>query len=277
MMAEHSTLSSYVTGLMSKGQVVFNAEQAEKALGVNRGAFLDAAERLQRKGLLFSPRRGFYVVVPPQYLNWGAPPPGWYIDDLMKHQGHPYYVGLLKAAELRGAAHQAVMEFQVITDKRRPKILAGRSLIAFYYRKDIGEVRLGIEEHKTDTGKMKVSSVELTALDLMRYPHAAGGLDHVATVMGELAEKIDPKKLASLAPLFERSVVQRLGYLLDRTEGAEEGDLTRELLERLSSGPSLQWVELDPTEVGEADFAPEPIERDERWHVVIRRPPEADA
>jgi predicted transcriptional regulator of viral defense system len=277
MIAEHPTLSSYVTGLMSKGQVVFFAEQAEKALGVNRGAFLDAAERLQRKGLLFSPRRSFYVVVPPQYLSWGAPPPAWYIDDLMKHEGHPYYVGLLKAAELHGATHQAVMEFQVVTNKRRPKILAGRSLIGFYYRKDIGEVRLGIEEHKTDTGKMKVSSVELTALDLIRYPHAAGGLDHVVTVIAELAEKIDPKKFASLSPSFERSVGQRLGYLLDRTERAEERNLTRDLFERLANGQSLQWVELDPGEGVEADFAAEPIERDERWHVVVRRLPEADA
>ena len=46
-------------------------------------------------------------VVPPQYASWGAPPPGWYIDDLMRHEGRPYYVGLLKAAELHGATHQA--------------------------------------------------------------------------------------------------------------------------------------------------------------------------
>jgi hypothetical protein len=75
-------------------------------------------------------------VVPPQYLSRGAPPPSWYIDDLMRHEGHSYYVGLLKAAELRGATHQAVMEFQVVTDKRIPKIHAGRSIISFVYRKD---------------------------------------------------------------------------------------------------------------------------------------------
>jgi hypothetical protein len=43
--------------------------------------------------MLLNPRRGFYVVVPPQYLSWGAPPPSWYIDDLMRHEGHSYYVG----------------------------------------------------------------------------------------------------------------------------------------------------------------------------------------
>ena len=40
-----------------------------------------------------------------------APPPPWYIDDLMRFEDCSYYVGLLKAGELHGATHQAVMEF----------------------------------------------------------------------------------------------------------------------------------------------------------------------
>lgn len=70
----------------------------------------------------------------PQFASWGAPPPSWYIDALMRHEHQPYYVGLLKAAELHGATHQAVMEFQVGAGKRLPKIRAGRSRIVFYYR-----------------------------------------------------------------------------------------------------------------------------------------------
>jgi hypothetical protein len=78
------------------------------------GLQLDTAERQQKHGHLISPRRGFYVIVPPQFMSWGAPPPSWYIDALMYHEGRPYYVGLLKAAELHGATHQAMMEFQVV-------------------------------------------------------------------------------------------------------------------------------------------------------------------
>src|ERR1700679_3420965 len=151
---QRTAFSSYMTRLLSTGSVVFSAEEARKALGVRRGPLLDAAERQQRKKHLVSPRRGFYVIVPPQYLSWGAPPPPWYIDDLMRHEGHPYYVGLLKAAELHGATHQAVMEFQIITDKRLPKIRAGRSAIAFYYRKDMAAVSGAIEDSKTDTGSV---------------------------------------------------------------------------------------------------------------------------
>ena len=81
------------------------------------------------------------------------------------------------------------MEFQVVTDKQLPEIRAGRSIIAFYFRKDMEAVLSGIEEQKTDTGSMKVSSVELTALDLVRYMHVAGGIDAVATVLSDLVPR----------------------------------------------------------------------------------------
>ena len=260
-------------GLLSAGRVVFSREEAVEAIGISHGAFLDAAERLQRQRHLVSPRRGFYIVVPPQYLTWGAPPPPWYIDDLMRHEGHPYYVGLLKAAEQHGSAHQAVMEFQVVTDKRLPKIRAGRSLIVFYYRKDMAAIHGAIEDRKTDTGRMKVSSIELTVLDLMRYPRAAAGLDNIATVVSGLGSRINPDKLASLSVSFERAVVQRLGYMLDRL-GHEDRD--GPMFQILSRGAPLSWVEIDPTEAKDPDFAPDPIERNKRWRVIVRRVIEVD-
>lgn len=275
MISEQRTaFSSYIMNLLSSGRVVFSRDEARQALGVSEGALLDAAERQQRRQQLISPRRGFYVIVPPQYLAWGAPPPQWYIDDLMRHEGHPYYVGLLKAAELHGATHQAVMEFQVVTNKRLPKIRAGRSTIAFYYRKDIDTVSKGIEDHKTDTGRMKVSSVELTVLDLLRYPHAAGGLDNIATIISDLCDRIDPGKLAGLAASYERSVGQRLGYLLDCFGHSERAGA---LHAALPQGSALPWVELEPPQAA-ADpvFSPAPITRDERWHVIVRRRPERD-
>jgi len=270
---QSSVISSYLTSLLSAGRVVFSNEEAERALGIGHGAFLDAAERLQRKGHLINPRRGFYVAVPPQFLSWGAPPPAWYIDDMMRGEGHLYYVGLLKAAELHGAAQQAAMEFQIITDKRMPKIRAGRSLIAFYYRKNMAEVFSGIEDRKTETGRMRISCVELTALDLVAYPRAAGGLDNIVTVLSELTDQIDPEKLGMLGAAFGRAVTQRLGHLLSRAGGQ---DRTGPLFDRLSRGPSPQWIELDPTEVADPDFTIALRERDERWRVVVRRIPEVE-
>ena len=134
---KRSALSSYASGLLAAGRGVFSADEAQKELGISRGALLDAAERLQRHGQLIRPRRGFYVIVPPQHATAGAPPPAWYIDPLMRHERRPYYAGLLTAAAAHGASHQAVMEFQVITNKLLSDIEAGRTRIVFSYRKDI--------------------------------------------------------------------------------------------------------------------------------------------
>lgn len=272
-MVRERRFSEYLVRLQSAGRVVFSREDVQRELGLSRGAVLDAAERQQRKKNLISPRRGFYVIVPPQYLSWGAPPPSWYIDDLMRREGRPYYVGILKAAELHGATHQAVMEFQVVTDKRLPEIRAGRSLVTFHYRKDMAGVSQGIEERKTETGRMKISTVELTLLDLLRYSRAAGGLDNIATIVADVGVHADPEKLASLSSGLDRTVTQRLGYLLERYG---HQDRAAALHQRLPEGSRLPWVELEPSQASDPDFKSEPQERNERWHVIIRRPPERD-
>lgn len=192
----------------------------------------------------------------------------------MRYEHTSYYVGLLKAAELHGAAHQAVMEFQVVATKQIRPLRAGRARIAFYFRKDLDAVAAGIEEQKTDTGKMKVSSPELTILDLFRYPQASGGLDNIATILDELGPKADPEKLAALCPAFERSVVQRVGYLLSKAGFADHVDKAHAAL---GTGPAMQWIELDPLLASDPDLAPSIVERDQRWRVLVRRIPERDA
>jgi len=267
------SLASYLVGRLAAGRLVFTREEAQAALAINRGAFLDAAEKLQKRDRLLNLRHGFYVIVPPQYLNFGSPPPASFIEDLMRHANRPYYVGLLKAAELHGASHQAVMEFQVVTNRQMRDVRAGRSKIAFYFRKDMPAIGSGIEERKTDTGKMKISSVELTLLDLLRYPQASAGLDNITTVFSDLGPKVHIESLAVLGQAFERSIVQRAGYLLDLSGFANHAAKLHASIERRSP---LPWVELDPSLSSDPDLAPEVQARDERWHVLVRRIPERD-
>jgi len=267
-----TNLSSFTQNRLARGSVTFTRDDTVSELGVSPGAFLDAAERLQKQGQLLRPRNGFYVIVPPQFLNWGAPPPSWYIDDLMRFLDEPYYVGLLKAAELHGAAHQAVMEFQVVTNRQLKPITAGRSRIVFYYRKDLDAVTSDIKPHKTDSGSMQLASPELTAWDLLRYTQPSGGINQVATVLTELGPKIDPAHLAALAPAFERATLQRLGFLLDRLEQHAPADA----LAPIMAASNATWVELDPADIRLTEFAPPVLERDRKWKVVVRREPEPD-
>jgi predicted transcriptional regulator of viral defense system len=273
MLETGSTLQDYLLELQSGGRISFTSEEATTALGIKHSAFQASAARLQKKRLLLNPRHGFYVIVPPQYHTWEAPPPSWYVDDLMRHEGRAYYVGLLKAAEIHGATHHAVMEFQVVTDKQLSKIRAGRSFIVFYFRKNMAAVLEGIESHKTDTGSMKISSAELTALDLLRYPHAVGGIDSIATVLKDLGARLDANKLASLAVHFERTTIQRLGYLLERLGYTA---LTEALRNVLFSKPPVPWVQLEPLNRKQPNLDEPPLEKNERWRVTVHRYPEID-
>jgi hypothetical protein len=60
----------------------------------------------------FRVKRRFNFPRPLEYREAGGPPASWFIDDLMRFLGQPYYVGLLSAAAIHGAAHQQPMVFQ---------------------------------------------------------------------------------------------------------------------------------------------------------------------
>ena len=111
---------------------------------------------------------------------------------------------------------------------------------------------MGIEDHKTETGKMRISSVALAVLDLFRYSQASGGIDNIATVLSALGHKIDTMQLTTLSALVERPVVLRLGYLLDFI-GYDT--LIEPLLEALHA---LSWAELDRHSGRERSIVPLP-------------------
>lgn len=267
-------LANFVDDLQARGRISFTSDEAETALGVTRASLHHAARKMREQGKLVLIRNGFHVIVPPQYANFGTPPVEWYIDSLMSNESTAYYVGLLRAAAYYGATHQAVMEFQVIAEKQIPTIRVGRTRIGFYYRKNIKDVSEGIESRKTDAGYIKCAGPELTALDLLRYPHAAGGIHHIATVLLEMGEQLDPSTLADLALSFEKFQVQRLGYLLDFL-GYQK--CARHLLRVLESKGRISWAELTPFPRGiEPDLIPAITERDRRWRVYVRTPVEVD-
>ena len=69
------------------------------------------------------------------------------------------------------------------------------------------------------TGYLIVATPESTAMDLVMYPYRSGGPNHIATVLTELIEKIEPVKLQLLAEQTESlRWVQRLGYYLESIE-----------------------------------------------------------
>ncbi|MGH7821483.1 MAG: type IV toxin-antitoxin system AbiEi family antitoxin domain-containing protein [Candidatus Binatia bacterium] len=223
-----------------------------------------ALRRVKQRGRIVSPRRGFYVLVPPEYREAGSPPANWFVDDLMRFLGQPYYVGLLSAAAIHGAAHQQPMVFQVVTDRPTRPARAGRVRIDFHMSRNVASAR--IVEVQTDTGSMRVSNPETTAFDLVRFAPAAGHLGNISTVLGELAEKLDAVALAEVASSYAVPEAQRVGHLLERLG---RSDLTAALnawLERRRHRPVL----LAPGEPRGS------VPADDRWRVIPNATVEAD-
>ncbi len=214
-----------VEELLGQGRYTFAREEAERWLGRSRAATYMALHRLVKAGWLTMPRSGFYVIVDPQHRAAGTLPPEWFVGSLMKHMRRPYYVALLSAAQLYGAAHHRPLEFQVMIPRRavRP-IRSGNVRIRFFGKGAFD--RSEIQDTKTPTGMMRVATPETTAWDLVRFPRAVGGLDNIITVLAELSEKLQRKRLRTVVQRHEEMVVaQRLGYLLDRIgrQGLAEG------------------------------------------------------
>jgi predicted transcriptional regulator of viral defense system len=264
-MQKTTDFSAWVDNLQSGGRYTFDRDEAISALQVSDVAFQSAARRLATKGRIVAPRRGFYVIVPLEYKKSGAPPASWFIDELMKFHKHPYYVGLLSAAAIHGAAHQQPQEFQVVTDTSFRPALVGRSRIRFFLKSHFAET--SVTQTKTDAGMIRVSTPEATAMDLVRYAKSAGDLGNVATVLRELSERIKPDLLAAAARKEpELSIVQRTGFLLDRFGSVRVTD------------PLAQWLSTRKTRL--APLRPERNakinQKDPRWNLVINEDVEAD-
>lgn len=208
----HLSARKYVADLAASGRYHFISADAQTALGVSRAATKLALNRLTKLKVLASPARGFYVIVPPEYQALRCLPADQFIPDLMKRLDVPYYAGLLSAAQYHGAAHHRPQEFQVCLAKNRRPMQCGAVRVVFIVRKRISEIP--VQPFNTPRGTILVSTPEATALDLVGYAHHVGGLDNAATVLSELAEKLDPEKLAVAARAAPIPWAQRLGYIL---------------------------------------------------------------
>lgn len=252
------TLPEYIDRLQQSGRYTFRRQDAIRDLPLSPLAVKRAAERLLVQGRLVAPRRGLFVIVPLEYKSAGAPPPSWFIDALMGFHAAPYYVCLLSAAALHGAAAQQPQEFQVMTNRQLRPATAGRGRIRFLMKKNLEKTPT--EPVKTETGSMRVSTPEATAVDLVRYVEYAGGWSNVAEVLGDLAEKLESNRLMEVARANDDfAAAQRLGFLLEKAGAVDK------------MAPLLQWVEGEkPRAVPlrpDRSYAGAP--RDARWRLFL--------
>jgi predicted transcriptional regulator of viral defense system len=256
--------SDYIIEMASSGRYHFSTGELARATGSSVNAARASIRRLRKKGQLATPYRGFHVIVPPEYRSIGCLPADQFIGQLMNHVGLSYYAGLLCAARYHGATHQQPQVFQVIVRKNRPPIECGRVRVNFVARRNIDEIP--VVSFNTPRGPVLVSSPEATAFDLVGYPVHAGGLDNTASVLAELSESIDRKKLISVAALSPAPWAQRLGYLFALIGADEIADAVADYIAQSSH----ETVSLDPAGSGVGAV------RESRWKLFVNTEVEPD-
>lgn len=202
--------------LLAAGIHAFTTDDAAAAAGIRSESARPALARLSKNKLVFSPARGLYIPIPPEYRSWGAVPAASFVDALMHHLDRAYYVGYLSAAEIHGAAHQRPQVFQVVTDRDVRDRDFGRVRLRFITNR--AAASLPSTRRNTPTGTMAVATPELTALDLANRPSNGGALHNVATVLIDLVDdgKLDDVALASLAARFPVAASRRTGWIVER-------------------------------------------------------------
>lgn len=259
-MAATVTPSALADWLIGRGRHFITTDEVAQLVGVEPTLVSVSLQRARNAGKLVSVTKGGWVPVPPEYRDAGAPPPLHFIDPLMRHLGHPYYVGFLSAARLHGASHQVPMVLQLATPALLRDRRIGSNRIEFIRRSSVASRPTVIRP--VPTGRVTVATPEVTVLDLVEAPAVGGGLGNVATVIGDLLQEgaIDVDVLADVASDYPVAIAQRAGYLVEHM--AEEVDVHISLDRLGQLVAHSTYAMLDPQR-------PRDGEHDRRWRVII--------
>lgn len=269
-----TTLGEYIKDIRMKGKRSFTGAEAMAELGITRQQFNDRIYYLKKSGDIISPAKSFYIIVAPEEIPQGAPNPADLVIMLMKHLKLDYYTCLLSAAQQYGAAHQRPMIFQVMVNKQLQPLRFGAVGINFLYKKSLED--LPIQEFAKKAGYLKVSSPELTAMDLFLYTNKAAGLGNVATVLYELIDSIDGDKLTELARKTNgKGWVQRLGYILEQLDSDDDKSAKHKArviskLEKYLAKQELTYLKLTP------ELASKGCKRNSKWKIIENTTVESD-
>lgn len=232
-MSAPSPLSSLIDAAERAGKLnLWTQEIARDLPHMSAEALRQALWRQQSKGRIVRASRGskHWVIIPLKDSTTGAPPlESWLHTYLHKTLAIPYYVGLLSAAETYGASPYATMVTQIITLKPRRPLQVGRHQLVFLGRKNVD--LMPARWHETPEGRFKVSTPELTALELVYRQQLVGGASRVLSVLQAMANTLsETALLEALDRMNEAPAAQRLGVLLSMAEHPQLANLVQNWL-----------------------------------------------
>ena len=262
---KYEYIETYLDAIRAKGRYSFSLEELLDEFEISYNALVQRLYQLKRKNKIAQIRQNFYVIIPPEYIALGTLPPDLFMDSMMKYLEKKYYVGLLSAAALHGAAHQQPTTFFVMSEFPAPRNISNNKLkIKFFSKQNF--IECGIIQKKTPSGRINVSSPELTAFDLLDNIKQFG-INRIATILMELYEVMLPSKLSKIAKLVDnRANIQRLGFILENIVGEE----------KLSNALYKIITKANHTNVALSPLKKKTGELNKKWKIVINEEIETD-
>jgi len=215
------TWNRFFQNLLERGRYTFTYADVSKHFDLSENTLAHRLYVYEKKKRIVKIRKGFYSILEPSEVSNGIPSTYKYVDALMKYIDKPYYVALLSAAALHGAAHQQPMEFFIMTEIPLPRNIRNeKNKITFFGKNSL--LQEGIMQKKSRVGYFNVSTPELTVFDLLDNIKRFG-INRITTILQELYEKMLPSRLSKTAKLIDnKASMQRLGYILETVVGAEK-------------------------------------------------------
>ena len=222
--------------LIEQNRYFATSDDLCELLGVRPESLHGSLHRPAERGEIVNVCPGGWVPAPDCADNpWGLPPLVFYLDEMMRHLGHDYYIGHASAAERWGAAHHRPLHETVVTtaktahrterDSRFPE--ASRQsdmlpLVRYIHSRSIKSkqsdiVRGGGQSLLPPGVAVAYSSPEVTLLDMVERTSTHPGVDHASDTACLLLfwGHLDAGALAGQSLAYPTSTRQRAGFILE--------------------------------------------------------------
>jgi predicted transcriptional regulator of viral defense system len=254
---------SYFNELVNNYKYTFTLSELKEQFHLSDKSLLQGLYRYKKNKKIVQIRKEFYGILTPRVATNGQFSYFEFLDDLMKSLNKNYYIALLNAAALYGAAHQQPQVAYVFTTPPTPRNIKSSNL--FFLSKSSWNQEC-ITRKKTQTGFVNVSSPELTALDLCTYIWKFG-VNRVATILIELHEEMKSSLLKKAAKEYSTvSSLQRLGYILENF--TENEKLTAAIYAVLQEKKTY-YIPLSPKKEKRGEY-------NHKWKIIVNMQIEPD-
>jgi predicted transcriptional regulator of viral defense system len=259
----HYNWDKYFNELVNNFKYTFTLSELKEHFHLSEKSLLQGLYRYKQNKKIVQIRKEFYGILVPRVAMNGRLSYFDFLDDLMKSLDKNYYIALLNAAALHGAAHQQPQITFVITTPPAPRNIKASNL--FFLSKSQWKQEF-IVRKKTQTGFVNVSSPELTALDLCTYIWKFG-VNRVTTILMELHEEMRSSRLKKVAKEYDNvSSLQRLGYIL---ENFTENKKLINALYAVFQDKKTYYVPLSPKKEKRGEY-------NQKWKIIVNMQVEPD-